>query len=84
MKKLFVIGMVMLLTACSQQYMVKNDLDYAYNLPPVGSTLLVKKPIEVPGGATRIFLQRGELFRKADFECAGNQPETWHKHPTPD
>ncbi len=68
MKKLFVIGMVMLLTACSQQYMVKNDLDYAYNLPPVGSTLLVKKPIEVPGGATRIFLQRGELFRKADFD----------------
>jgi hypothetical protein len=68
MKRLIAIVMALLLTACAQRYMVKNDLDYAYNLPPVGSTLVIKKPIKVPGGATRIFLQRGELFRKADFD----------------
>jgi hypothetical protein len=68
MKRFLVTFLAVLLAGCSQQYMVSDDLDYAYNLPPVGSTLEVKKPITVPGGETRVFLQRGELFKKSDFD----------------
>jgi hypothetical protein len=60
--------LALLLTACSQHYLVNDDFDYPYNLPPVGSTLVLKKPITVPAGETRIFLQHGKLYRKADFD----------------
>jgi hypothetical protein len=68
MKRFLAMFLVLLLAGCSQQYMVNDDLDYAYNLPPVGSTLVVKKPITVPAGEVRVFLQRGELFKKSDFD----------------
>jgi hypothetical protein len=68
MKGYFVVFLAVVLTACSQQYVVNDDRDYPYNLPPVGSTLVVKKPITIPAGQVRIFLQHGELFRKADFD----------------
>ena len=68
MKRFLALLLALLAVGCSQRYMVSDDLDYAYNLPPVGSTLEVKKPITVPAGEVRIFLQRGELFKKSDFD----------------
>jgi hypothetical protein len=68
MKRLLLLLLVLLLSACAQREMVNDDLDYAYNLPPVGSTLVLKRPLTVPAGEVRIFLQRGELFSKADFD----------------
>lgn len=56
------------LTACSQRYMVSDDLSYAYNLPPVGSTLKLLRPLEIPAGETRIFLQNGKAMRKSAFD----------------
>jgi hypothetical protein len=58
----------LLLAACTQQYLVNDDLDYPYNLPPVGSTVVVRRVITVPAGETRIFLQNGERFSKQDFD----------------
>ncbi len=68
MKQLLLMLSVLLLGACAQRAMVNDDLDYAYNLPPVGSTLLLKRPVTIPAGEVRVFLQRGELFSKADFD----------------
>ena len=68
MKRFLAMLLALLAAGCSQRYMVNDDLDYAYNLPPVGSTLELKKPITVPAGEVRIFLQRGELFKKSDFD----------------
>jgi hypothetical protein len=56
------------LTACAQHYLVSDDLDYAYNLPPLGSTLVVKQTITIPAGEVRVFLQHGEVFSKSDFD----------------
>ncbi len=68
MKRWLVLAAALLLSACSQSYIVSDDHDYPYNLPPVGSRVVVKKPITVPAGETRIFLQHGELFRKSKFD----------------
>ncbi len=68
MNRWLVLTAALLLSACSQSYIVSDDHDYPYNLPPVGSTLVVKKPITVPAGETRIFLQHGELLRKSKFD----------------
>ncbi len=68
MKQFIVMFAALLLAACSQQYLVNDDADYAYNLPPVGSTLVLKKPITIPAGEVRVFLQHGEVFRKSDFD----------------
>ncbi|MEJ2396384.1 MAG: hypothetical protein P8Z77_16910 [Candidatus Thiodiazotropha sp.] len=68
MKQFAVMFAALLLVACSQQYLVNVDADYAYNLPPVGSTLVLKKPITIPAGEVRVFLQHGEVFRKSDFD----------------
>lgn len=68
MKRLLLMLLPLLLGACAQQAVVSDDPDYAYNLPPVGSTLVLKKQVTVPAGEVRIFLQQGELFRKADFD----------------
>jgi hypothetical protein len=68
MKRLLLMLLPLLLSACAQQAMVNDDPDYAYNLPPVGSTLVLKKPVTVPAGQVRVFLQRGEVFSKADFD----------------
>ncbi len=68
MNRILVLGLTLLLAACSQSYLVSDDQDYPYNLPPVGSSLVIKKPITVPADETRIFLQRGELLRKSKFD----------------
>ncbi|MEJ2694158.1 MAG: hypothetical protein P8166_14235 [Candidatus Thiodiazotropha sp.] len=68
MKGYLAMFLALVLTACAQRYLVNDDYDYPYNLPPVGSTLVVKKPITIPAGQVRVFLQHGEVFRKADFD----------------
>lgn len=68
MKRFIVMLLGLFLGACSQQYLVNDDPYYAYNLPPVGSTLVLKKPITIPAGKVRVFLQHGEVFSKADFD----------------
>jgi hypothetical protein len=68
MKRLVTVILGLFLSACAQQYLVNDDLDYAYNLPPVGSTLAVKKPITIPAGQVRVFLQHGDVFNKSDFD----------------
>jgi hypothetical protein len=68
MKRFTVVLLTMLLTACSQRYLVSDDLSYPYNLPPVGSTLVLKKAVEIPADETRIFLQNGVLKRKSAFD----------------
>jgi hypothetical protein len=68
MKQLGAIVVALLLAACSQQYLVNNDSDYPYNLPPVGSMVVVNKAIAVPAGEVRIFLQQGKLYSKQEFD----------------
>ena len=51
----------LLLTACSQSGLVKQDTASTLYLPPVGSTIELKKPLSVPGGRTRIFIQGGKV-----------------------
>jgi hypothetical protein len=68
MKRYLGVLFALSLAACGQQYLVNDDPDYPYNLPPLGSTLVVKKPISIPAGEVRVFLQHGELFRKSDFD----------------
>lgn len=68
MKRLLLLLLPLFLSACAQQAVVSDDPDYPYNLPPVGSTLVLKKQVTVPAGEVRIFLQYGELFRKSDFD----------------
>ena len=51
-----------LLSACNAALVTDpNALNY---VPTPGSKVTVKQRIEVPGGQTRIFLQRGELITK--------------------
>lgn len=68
MKRFFVVLLTMLLTACSQRYLVSDDQSYPYNLPPVGSTLVLKKALEIPADETRIFLQNGVPKGKSEFD----------------
>lgn len=57
-----------LLVGCSQSGPVKKDpMSYLY-LPPVGTTVELHKPLTVPGGHTRVFLQRGEVVSKQGFD----------------
>ena len=51
-----------LLSACNAALVTDpNALNY---VPTPGSKVTVKQRIEVPGGQTRIFLQRGEIITK--------------------
>ncbi|MCU7795489.1 MAG: hypothetical protein KZQ73_06575 [Candidatus Thiodiazotropha sp. (ex Semelilucina semeliformis)] len=68
MKQLFVIFLLVTLTACSQRYVVSDDPNYPYNLPPVGSTIVLKKTVSVPAGEVRVFLQGGVLMNKSEFD----------------
>ncbi|MCU7845682.1 MAG: hypothetical protein KZQ93_17770 [Candidatus Thiodiazotropha sp. (ex Monitilora ramsayi)] len=68
MKRLSMVILILVLTACSQQYLARDDPAYPYNLPPVGSTIVLKQTVTVPAGETRIFLQDGVLKRKSDFD----------------
>lgn len=50
----------LVLAAC--QPMVKRDENYAYYHPPAGTTVVIKKVIEVPPGRTRAFFQYGNAI----------------------
>ena len=65
-KLLFLLAL--LLSGCSQTYMFNDDTAYPYNLPPVGSRVVLKQPLTVPGGETRIFLQGGQMMKKSEFD----------------
>ncbi|MES9990821.1 MAG: hypothetical protein ABW098_02645 [Candidatus Thiodiazotropha sp.] len=60
--------LTLLLSACSQSYMVSDNLAYAYNLPPVGSKLVLMKRVSIEPGTTRTFLQRGKSMHLGDFD----------------
>jgi hypothetical protein len=68
MQRLFVTLFALMISACSQQYISSSDPNYAYNLPPVGSTLVLKKPVTVAAGETRVFIQGGELMKRSEFD----------------
>ncbi len=61
------IVLLSLLTACSQSYMVNDNLAYPYNLPPVGSKVVLLKPVAIEPGTTRTFLQLGRAMALGDF-----------------
>ena len=60
--------LLLLLTACTQSYMVSDNLAYPYNLPPVGSKLVLMKQVTIEPGTTRTFLQRGRPMSLGDFD----------------
>ncbi|MES9830456.1 MAG: hypothetical protein ABW201_19560 [Candidatus Thiodiazotropha sp.] len=61
------IVLLLLLSACSQSYMVSDNLAYPYNLPPVGSKLVLMQEVAIEPGTTRTFLQRGRTTTLGDF-----------------
>ena len=60
--------LLLLLSACTQSYMVSDNLAYPYNLPPIGSKLVLMKQVSIEPGTTRTFLQRGKLMLLGDFD----------------
>ncbi|MET0071440.1 MAG: hypothetical protein ABW096_15495 [Candidatus Thiodiazotropha sp.] len=59
---------MLLLSACSQSYMVSDNLAYPYNLPPIGSKLVLVERVAIEPGTTRTFLQRGRQMSLGDFD----------------
>ncbi|MEN8180431.1 MAG: hypothetical protein ABFS39_17665 [Pseudomonadota bacterium] len=57
-----------LLVGCSQNGLKTMDADTYWALPAVGATLELHKPLSVPAGHTRVFLQRGEVVSKQRFD----------------
>jgi hypothetical protein len=57
-----------LLTGCGQSSLVKRGPDSPYYAPPVGTSIRLLKPLSVPGGHTRVFLQRGQVVSKQGFD----------------
>jgi hypothetical protein len=47
--------------------MVSDNLAYPYNLPPVGSKIVLRQQVTIEPGTTRTFLQRGRLMALGDF-----------------
>jgi hypothetical protein len=47
--------------------MVNNNLAYPYNLPPVGSKLVLMQEVMIEPGTTRTFLQWGKPMALGDF-----------------
>jgi hypothetical protein len=47
--------------------MVSEDLAYPYNLPPVGSKIVLAQQLSIEPGTTRAFLQRGKPTTLGDF-----------------
>ncbi|MES9968420.1 MAG: hypothetical protein ABW092_00185 [Candidatus Thiodiazotropha sp.] len=56
------------LSACTQSYMVSDDLAYPYNLPPIGSKVVLMEQVAIEPGTTRTFLQRGRPMSIGDFD----------------
>lgn len=61
------IVLLFFLSACSQSYMVSENLAYPYNLPPVGSKIVLMQALTIEPGTTRTFLQRGKSMALGDF-----------------
>ncbi|MEW8030182.1 MAG: hypothetical protein AB2792_05750 [Candidatus Thiodiazotropha sp.] len=59
--------LLLLLSACGQSYMVSDNLAYPYNLPPVGSKLVLMQEVAIEPGTARTFLQRGKTTTLGDF-----------------
>ena len=58
MQTLFTIILASLLTAaCTQNQWVKPDTASYYYLPPVGTLVELKRPLTIPPGRARVFLQ---------------------------
>jgi hypothetical protein len=47
--------------------MVNDNLAYPYNLPPIGSKLVLRQEVTIEPGTTRTFLQRGKPMALGDF-----------------
>jgi hypothetical protein len=62
------ITLLLLLSACTQSYMVSDNLAYPYNLPPVGSKVVLMQRVAIEPGTTRTFLQRGMPMPLGDFD----------------
>jgi hypothetical protein len=57
-----------LLAGCGQTFQAKRGTDSPYYAPPVGTSIRLHKALTVPGGHTRVFLQRGEVVSKQAFD----------------
>ncbi len=57
-----------LLVGCSQTGLVNKDPATYWTLPPVGTTVELHETLTVPGGHTRVFLQRGKVVSKQGFD----------------
>jgi hypothetical protein len=62
LKPVVLLAGVTFFTACSATLV--TDPNAKNYVPSPGSTVTVPQPIEVPGGQTRIFFQRGEIIKK--------------------
>jgi hypothetical protein len=47
--------------------MFNENLAYSYNLPPIGSKLVLMQAVMIEPGTTRTFLQRGKPMALGDF-----------------
>ena len=59
---------LLFLLGCAQSGLTPRDPASPYYAPPAGSKIELKRPITVPAGATRVFLQRGELVQGMHFD----------------
>jgi hypothetical protein len=67
MKVLFVILLAsLLMAACSQSGWVKQDTASRYYLPPIGTLVELQRPLTVPPGRARVFLQGGQVTQGFD------------------
>jgi hypothetical protein len=48
--------------------MVNDNLAYPYNLPPIGSKVVLMKRVTIEPGTTRTFLQRGKPMSLGNFD----------------
>ena len=55
--------LVAMLTACASVQV--TDPNARFYVPPPGSKITVKQRLQIAGGQTRVFLQRGEILSKA-------------------
>ncbi len=58
------VAIALLLTGCK----TAARIDPAYIIPTDGSMVKINKQLVVPGGQTRVFLQRGRVVPKAKFD----------------
>jgi hypothetical protein len=64
LRYLIVLLTVFLLDGCG----VGTVSDPAYIIPTAGSVVKINRQLKIPGGQTRVFLQRGRVMAKAKFD----------------